>query len=478
MSLSGTSRQPTPKLDRTLGTVDLVLLNVTAVVSLRWLSIAAHMGPSSLTLWLVGLVVFFLPSALTVLELSSCFPNEGGIYVWSKAAFGDLHGFIVGWAYWVSNVVFLPSLLLFMAGVVLYAFGPAALKLADSPNYNNAFCLTTLWAVVFLNLVGLRRAKWLLNIGGVATWTVGALVLVGGVIAWHRFGAATPIYGASLVSNLTSLPALSSFATMVFAYSGLELAPILAEEIKNPKRAFARATFLACVFIALVYIVGTAALLVALPAQQINIISGVPQALAEVGRRIGISYFGVLGAVLLTLSQIGTLTAWLAGTARLPFLFGFDRYLPRAFGAVHPRFKSPYVALCCQGILTTLILLAATASSAVHEAFVLLIDMSIILVFVPLLYMFASLPVIRRKISPTRSDLTLIPGGTVACWIVAGAGIAVTLLGICVAMIPPETSHNRTLFALKVIGGCALLIAAGLPFYARGARSLTECRSC
>src|SRR5499427_10880578 len=83
----------TPHLRRTLGTLDLVLMSVAAIISFRWLSIAAQIGPASLTLWVLGMLTFFVPSALTVLELSSRLPGEGGIYTWCRAAFGDLHAF-------------------------------------------------------------------------------------------------------------------------------------------------------------------------------------------------------------------------------------------------------------------------------------------------------------------------------------------------------------------------------------------------
>ncbi|HEY0797061.1 MAG TPA: amino acid permease, partial [Acidisarcina sp.] len=127
-----------PQLHRALGTFDLVLLNVAAIVGLRYLSMAAQVGPSSLALWLLGLVTFLIPAALTVLELSSRLPGEGGVYVWSKAAFGDLHAFITGWSYWIANLVFFPSLLIFGAGAFQYVHG-YLLGLAGTPIYTGAF---------------------------------------------------------------------------------------------------------------------------------------------------------------------------------------------------------------------------------------------------------------------------------------------------------------------------------------------------
>ena len=466
MSEAG-DRDAALRLRRSLGTLDLVLMSVAAIISFRWLSIAAQIGPSSLTLWVLGMLTFFVPSALTVLELSSRLPGEGGIYIWCRAAFGDLHAFVVGWCYWVGNLVFFPSLLLFIAGVLLYVRGGSSLALADSPLYNAAVCLGALWFATLLNVMGLDRAKWLQNVGGIATWLAGAIIFGGGALAWHELGSATSFSHAALLPDFTSLPTLASFAAMALAYVGLELGPILGGEIRNPRATIARAVLIACLVVPVLYVAGTAALLVALPAAEINLISGIPQALTAVGARLGMPAFGALTAALVALSQVGTLGAWVAGTARLPFLFGLDRYLPRRVGALHPRFGSPYMALLVQGAITTLILLAALSGSAIHEAFLVLIDMSIILGFLPLIYMFAALPLLRRRAGGIPAAGSPLPRGAWACWLAAASGIAVTLLGAVAAMIPPTHSANPALIALKVVGGSMVLIGIGLAFFFR-----------
>ena len=385
-----------------------------------------------------------------------------------------MHGFIVGWSYWIGNLVFFPSLLIFAAGVFVYIHGGTWLKLADSALYNGAFCLAVLWFATVLNIVGLERAKWLQNVGGIATWLAGLLVMVGGAVAWYKFGTATRFDAPALIPDLRNLTTLAGFSTIALAYVGLELGPIMGDEIKNPGRTIGRAMLLSCVVIAVIYIAGTAALLAALPAGEIDLINGIPQALEAVGTRAGIPAFGVIAAVLLTLAQVGSLGAWIGGAARLPFLFGFHHYFPASLGAIHPRYGSPYVALLTQGVITSLILLAAISGSAIHEAFVALIDMSVILSFVPLFYMFAALPVLRRRAAGDERAVIRIPGGEVVCWLVAGSGMAVTLLGAIIAMVPPTSSTNRYLFALKVVGGCSLMIGVGLRFYIAGRGKLTR----
>jgi amino acid transporter len=458
-----------PELRRALGTFDLVLLNIAAIVGLRWLSTAAQLGPASLTLWVIAFLLFFVPSALTVQELSSRIPHVGGLYRWTQAAFGDTHGFLAGWAYWLSNLVFFPSLLLFVSGIVLHMAGTSFRSLDESPLYNGIFCLALLWFVTFLNILGLRRAKWLQNIGGLASIAVGAQVLIGGALAWWRFGSATQVHAAELVPKLQSLPTLNTFAILILAFVGLELGPILGDEIRNSARTIRRAILISGVVITIIYVAGTASLLVALPPDQIGVISGIPEAMEATGQRIGMPMFGVVAAALLALTSAGGLGAWVAGTARLPFVMGLGHYLPGRLGAIHPRYGTPHIALLVQAAATSIVLLAAISGSTIHEAYLLLIDMTAALSCAVWIYIFAALPVLRRRAGATdETSLALIPGGPRVGWAVAWIGVLATTFATIVSLIPPSGSAHPTLFLLKGAGGCILVFAVGLLICHRG----------
>jgi amino acid transporter len=452
-----------PGLRRALGTFDLVLLNIAAIVGLRWLSTAAQLGPASLTLWVIAFVLFFVPSALTVQELSSRIPHVGGLYRWTQAAFGDTHGFLAGWAYWVSNLVYLPSLLLFIAGVVLHLAGPGWRSLGENPVYNGLFCLGLLWSVTLLNIFGLRRAKWLQNIGGMAAIAIGAQVLIGGAIAWWRFGSATPVSLASLAPDLHSLPTLNTFAILILAFVGLELGPILGDEIRDSVRSIRRAILISGVVITIIYVAGTASLMVALPPGQIGVISGVPEAMEATGARIGLPIFGVIAAALLTLASAGGLGAWITGTARLPFVMGLGNYLPERLGAIHPRHGTPHTALLVQAAATSVALLAAISGSTVREAYLLLIDMTAALNCVVWVYIFAALPVLRRRGvgDGGGKHVVSIPGGPRIGALVAWIGVLATTFATVVSLIPPTGSAHPTLFLTKGVGGCGLVFAIG-----------------
>ena len=114
---------------------DLVLFNLVAVVGLRWLATAAKAGPSALALWMLAALFFFVPQGLVVTELASRFPQEGGIYQWTKRALGEKHGYLCGWCYWVSNVLYYPNLLISAAVVATFVVGKGDSGLVNSWPY-------------------------------------------------------------------------------------------------------------------------------------------------------------------------------------------------------------------------------------------------------------------------------------------------------------------------------------------------------
>ena len=405
------------------------------------------------------------------MELSSRDSGEGGIYLWSRAAFGEQHGFIAGWTYWGNNLFYFPSLLLFIAGAFLFLGGKEWLGLGDSAYYNAAFSLTLLWVVIGANVIGLRRGKWIQNVGAISTGAVFIVLAIGGIWAWAQYGSATEFTASSLMPNLANYATLTFFATMTFAFAGLELGPAMGGEIINPARAIPRAMLISGLIISVIYVMGTGLLLVAVREGQIDVITGIPQALAAVGERIALPGLATAGALLIVMSSTGGLGAWISGVARIPYVIGIDRYLPAVLGKTHPKWGTPYVALIAQGAVVTVLMLAAVTDSTIEEAYIMLLDMCIILYFIPFLYMFAALPVLRMKAAGNNEGVNLVPGGNAGVWLFAGLGFTATLLSVVLALIPPAGTTNPQMFILKVGGGCLLFIAAGLVFYYRNRHS-------
>ncbi|MGB9119861.1 MAG: amino acid permease, partial [Candidatus Angelobacter sp.] len=182
---------PKSQLRRAMGFWDVLLFNIAAVLGPRWIAAAAHNGTSSISLWVLAAVFFFLPTALIIIELSTRYPAEGGLYVWSKEAFGDFHGFVAGWAYWIYTFFYFPGLLTASVAMSVYIGGPKYAWLAGSPKYLLWASLGLLAIAVLFNIVGLDIGKWLQNAGGISTYVpLVMLVGIGTYLAMHR-GSAT-----------------------------------------------------------------------------------------------------------------------------------------------------------------------------------------------------------------------------------------------------------------------------------------------
>ena len=180
-----------------------------------------------------------------------------------------------------------------------------------------AFSLVGLWLVWGANYVGLGLGTWIPNLGGVSTWLAGLALVTAGFIAYLRLGAATDLGLASFFEGVISYEKLSFWSTICFAFAGMELASVVSGDVDQPARTIPRAVVLSGIGIAFVYVVGTLALLVALPTSEINVITGFLQAIVAVSDRIGFGGAGNLIAALVTLGGLGGLMAWFAGAARL-----------------------------------------------------------------------------------------------------------------------------------------------------------------
>jgi len=448
-------------LPRVLGLRDVVLLYAVAIVGPQWLSTAAQAGAPSLALWVLALLAFFVPCGFAVMEMNSRYAGEGGLYVWVKQAFGDFHGFICGWSYVISNFVFFPTLLLFLTAAA--AYGIAAPGLKDDYTFNAALSVSVIWFVVVANILGLARAKWIPNAGAVVVVAVLVILALSALVSALRFGSATTFAGA-LLPDLSDGTLVKAFATMMFGLVGYELAPLMGAEIREPRRVIPRAIVLSGVVIVAFYLVGTWALLAALPRAQIDALSGVPEAIATIAGRLGAPALGTLLSALIAVASIGGLAAWVTGGVRMPYVVGVDRYLPAALGRLHPRWHTPVIAFVVTGVITTVLVLVALAGSTIGEAYQAVVDMTIILTFIPLVYLFAALPVLRAKRVGESDEVLRVPGGTVGIALVTILGVGSTLLSIVFALMPPEHGYVPMFYA-KVIAGCVLFLGIGLGFY-------------
>lgn len=471
MSAGAGPSDPRSQLRREMGFWDVLLFNIATVLGPRWVAAAAHNGPSSVSLWVISAVLFFIPMAMVINELSSRFPEEGGLYVWAKEAFGDFHGFVAGWTYWIYTVFYFPGLLLASASMSAYVIGGQGVELAQNRAFLVAGSFVMLVVAVSLNIVGLNIGKWLQNAGGVSTYVpLLILVAVASVFA-VKYGAVTH-FSWQTMKPVWNWDTVNFWSQIAFAFTGLELVSAMSGEIRDPRRTLPRAVFSSGILIAAMYIVGTMAVLSLVPAADVDPRSGVFHAITAGSVVLKIGFVGVLAALLVTVGNAGGVGSTVAGIARVPFVVGIDRYLPAAFGKIHPRWKTPYVSILVQAGISALVLLVSQINPSTRDAYQVLVDAAIILYFIPFLYMFAAaIRLAGRKDRRENPQAVLIPGGRPGVWLASGVAFAVTLLSIILSVFPPGESTNRLRFLLEVLGWVAGALAVGLTLYLRGVRT-------
>jgi glutamate:GABA antiporter len=473
VSIAEASSKDSNRPKRVLGFRDLVLFYVVTGISLRWIATAAAAGPSSIVIWIGAWFCFYTPLALSVLELSSRYPSEGGLYVWSKRAFGDFSGFMSAWTYWTSNLPYFPAVLYFAASNILFMRQSAWAHLSNNATFYIVFSLLTLSAATLLNIVGLDVGKWLHNVGALAMWIPVGIIIVMGLIAWHRYGSATSFTVRSMTPT-THLNDLIFWSVLTFAFGGCETASFMGEEIKNPRRSIPFALLFGGATVTLCYILGTACILLALPSAEVSNLQGLVQAISKTASRVGFPGVLPVAAFLIALSNIGAAGAYLAAVARLPFVAGLDHFLPPAFGALHPRWKTPWVALLTQFVLGAVFTFLGQAGTSVKGAYDVLVSMGVIVYFIPYLYLFAAMIKLQRE--PAGPEVIRVPGGSTVAKLVATLGFVTTVLTIAISLIPQPDEPHKLLALLKIVGGTGALLLVGVGIYMAGRTRATRGR--
>lgn len=454
-----------PALKRGIRFRDLTLFYVAGSLSIRWAAMAAAAGPSSLIIWIAALLCFFIPLAASVMELSSRYPAEGGLYVWTQRAFGDGSGFLAAWTYWMSNLPYFPGVLYFGAASALFALGAHGHTLAASRVYFVLFAGIALAVITLLNIRGVEAGKWLNNITAFGGILPLILLIVLGAVSWARFGSVTH-FSASTMALHWSVKNAIFWSTIFFAFVGVEAGSFMGDEIENPRRVIPLALLAGGLITTIGYVCGTAALLVALPSDAVSGPDGIVTGLRALCGQLGLEGLLPLAALLVALNAVGGASAFLSSASRLPFVAGIDRYLPPIFGSVHPRYRTPWISIGFYGLASMLVALLGQAGTTVRGAYDVLVSMAVLTTFLPFLFIFASM--IRLQREPAGPEVRRVPGGKPVAIVLGALGLMSTLVTIGLSAIPSDDDPHKPLAVLKIVGSAAVVVALGIVMYLIG----------
>jgi len=452
-----TSDPNQPHLERVLGRRDLVLLFVVAVFNLNVVPSIAANGGVTVWLWIISLLLFFWPQGIAVIELAHRYPGEGGVYLWAKEVFGDFHGFLSGWCYWTNNMLYVPTVMLYFVGVSVFALGPSHAGLADNKSFALAASLALLTVLTVLNIVGLGIGKWINNLGAIGTFVAAAVLIGLGVVIWLRFGSTISAADFRVPANPRFV--LNSFGVICFGLVGLELASVMGDEIQDPRRTLPGAVAWGGVLSGALYLGVTLTLLIAV-GKNVNVLQGIVQAVSHMAGRVGVAWVIVPFALMLSLSIAGIGSAWMGGSARIPFVAGLDSYMPSWFGKVHPRYATPYAALIVQAIVSAFLVVMNFLGAGVQETFQKLLSLAVVLQLVPFVYMFGALVKFSVAESVPRGQY-----GRITLFLAGTSGLLTTILGIALAFFPAQQITSLWSYELWMFGGTLFFIGLAVFFF-------------
>lgn len=395
-------------------------------------------------LWLLAAVLFMVPLTVAVAALVAKYPGAGGLYFWTRQDFGAWPAFLCFWVYWMGIAFLLPTAALLYVKVGFSLFGPSFARLGDNRFYLLATTVALIWIALGSNLIGLKVGKWTENIGALATWALGLLLVVAAWMVWTRRGSATPMH----LLPRWSWGTINFWAAIAYATSGMEGPGMMAGEIRDPERTMRRAGWIASGFVIAFYVSTTVAFLLVLSPENISELNGFAEMGDSAGLLLGATWLSPLIALLVVISGVGFVGGLGTATSRLPFAAGVDRLLPAAFGRVHPRWGTPYVSILALGIVATFLLVIYQLGDTMRVAYVEMVSLMVIAGFLPYLYIFGSAWKAGKRLS-----------------VVSGVGI--TALALFCSVVPPAEIRSVWLFEGKLAAGTLAVVASAWLVYRR-----------
>lgn len=423
----------------------MVLFTVSAILLLDTLTAAASVGPSSVFWWGFLGVIFFIPFAMICAEMGCSYPEQGGIYAWIKNAFGRRWASRATWAYWVNTAVWIPAIFILFAGVFKQMFAP---DLSLTAQIGLGLVLT--WLAVIVNVVALDIGKWIPNLGAILKVIIFLAITVGAYLYAQDHGMANPLTLESMKPDWGS--SLQYIPAIVYGMLGFELVSASSDEMKDPARDVPRAIFISGAIIITLYIMGTIAVLAAIPAGDINLVEGLIDTfkLFFGGSPAGNSFVLILGiCALYTFFSNGV--TWSLGCNRAAAEAAQEGELPHIFGYEHPKLGTPVGAAVLMGIVSTFILLLyGFLSGSNEDLFWSLFAFSAVIFLLPYEGMF--LAFIRMRLQdPEHPRPYKVPGGIGIARVFAWICFLVLALSIVLFIYVPGEGIDWTVFSGVIV---------------------------
>lgn len=440
---------------RILRAADVFFVCTVSTINLNLLTITASAGFRVFWLWLLAIPCFVIPQAIAVSEITYSDPGECGLSLWSGRYLGKGVGFLTSWCYWLNNIPYVPSVLLYMVATIAFISAPLQ---NSSPHWHWILTVLLVWALVALSRIGFGAGRWI-------KWCAYStfLIIVGVIVMGFRHGVRPVSQAASVPGGGWAFPALNLETTAVFGFIcmsmiGVEIGSVFGDEIKSSKSATAWAAIRGSATSLFCYVIATAALLVGMNGAPLSSSTGLLEYAQHMLQVPVVRPALMILAVLICMSQAGAGLCWFSAASRMLWLCSNDGGLPRSWSKLHARWGTPDHAILIQGVMCSVVVTISFLGAAAQEAYLTMIDIAVIIQLVPYVAIFLGLVRHAHGQDAFRRWLFICTGALGAC---------ATLFGIVMAFVPSRAISNVGQYEAKLAIGCVLSFVAGLYVFSR-----------
>lgn len=436
-------------------TFALVLLITGAIDSIRNLPATALFGSSLIFFFAFSAIIFLIPAALVSAELSSHSTEKSGIFHWIHMAFGEKVAFFAIWLQWVNTMVWFPTILSFIAGTATYFINP---ELAQNKTFLVTVILSTFWILTFINLKGLHFSAKFSSFCAIIGMIVPMLLIIALATIWVVLGKPLQInFGIhDIFPTLSHTENWISLTAIMTAFLGIELATVHIKEVINPQKAFPHALFISVILILVTMTLGSLAIAIVLPKDQINLVNGVMQAFTNFFTSYHLAWLIPVITVMILLGSLGGVISWVISPIKGLLHAAELGFLPPVFSKKNA-LGVPANLLITQAVLVSLICLAFLLMPSVNGSYWLLTALSTQLYMLMYVIMFVAAIALKYKFVKKPQTFT-IPGGKFGMWVTCLLGLFGCFITLIVGFIPPSTIdvggylHYRIVFCSGLVG--------------------------
>ncbi|NGX44305.1 MAG: Glutamate/gamma-aminobutyrate antiporter [Candidatus Anoxychlamydiales bacterium] len=420
-----------------MGVFIFAMMNVAIVLSLRGLPLIAKTGMNMIFFVLFASFLFLLPSALVSAELATGWIKDGGIYRWVKEAFGSKLGFTAIWLQWIQNTIWYTTVLAFAAGALSYLF------LDPSLSYNKYFIIVVIlvvyWGATFINFKGLKAASWFTTICVIGGTIVPAVLIIILGLLWVFSGNPLEFVHSSHTNffpDFKNFDNLAFLAGTVLLFAGIEVNAVHVLDLKNPKKSYPKAVFVALAIIIVVFLLGSFSVAASIPAKDISLTAGIMQSFKDMLHMFKLDWLLPVMGFLVAFGAIGSVTAWIGGPSKGLLATAKHGELPPYLQFTNKNNVQTHI-LWIQGLIVTVLAFVFLLIPNVNTAFFLLTALTVLLYLIMYILLYLA-GIVLRYTQPNVKRPYKIPGGNFGMWLVAGIGLLAVVFAFIVGFFPPS----------------------------------------